>query len=554
MTSQSAPDPPGRSTQPDESAGHRSMAKTWMGLGFGPLLALLIFWLGSPQSPVIDPGNLLSPEARATAAIGGLMAVWWMTEAVPLPVTSLLPIVLFPLAGVLTVESATAPYASKFVFLFLGGFLVARAVERWNLHRRIALLTVFAAGTDPRRLIAGFMVATGLISMWISNTAATVMMLPIGLSLVRLLQPRLNLAGGTVRDGKHFASAMMLGIAYAASIGGTATLVGTPTNLFLAGFAADRGITIGFGRWMLFATPLSAALLFSAWFLLSCVVLPIRMTQSLGGRDLILDELRKLGRLSRGEMIAAVVFIATALLWIFREPLTESAWLVARLPALSQLDDTVIAMLAAISLFFIPVDWRRGTFALDWDTAATIPWGVLLLFGGGFSLAHAVSESGLAEWLGSHIAYLSDAPSWLLVLVVTTMLVFLTEMTSNTPTVAAFMPILHVVALQLKIDPLLLMVPATISASMAFMLPVATPPNAIVFGSGYVTIGEMARSGFALNLASIVLIVSWTMLVDVSWLSHTDQHPNKNERAGATVSPNAKSPSATQNGPHSGGS
>jgi sodium-dependent dicarboxylate transporter 2/3/5 len=554
MNLQSASDPPGRSTQSDEPTEDRSRTKTWVGLALGPVLALLIFWLGSPQSPVIDPAKVLLPEARATAAIGGLMAVWWMTEAVPLPVTSLLPIVLFPLAGVLTIESATAPYASKFVFLFLGGFLVARAVERWNLHRRIALLTVLTAGTDPRRLIAGFMVATGLLSMWISNTAATVMMLPIGLSLVRLLQPRLGLAGGSVRDGKHFATAMMLGIGYAASIGGTATLVGTPTNLFLAGFAADRGITIGFGRWMLFAAPLSAALLFCAWFLLSYVILPIRTTQALGGHDLILDELRKLGRLSRGETIAAMVFLATALLWIFREPLTQSAWLVAWLPAVAQLDDTVIAVLAAISLFLIPVDWRRGTFALDWDTAATIPWGVLLLFGGGFSLAHAVTESGLAEWLGSHVANLSDAPPWFLVLVVTTMLIFLTELTSNTPTVAAFMPILHVVALQLKIDPLLLMVPATLSASMAFMLPVATPPNAIVFGSGHVTIGEMARSGFALNFASIVLIVSWTMLVDVSWLSHAVQPSNQMEQAASTALSNGNGSSNTASGIGTSGS
>ena len=519
MTLPSDPVSPPGATRLNAPIAARSPKKWWLGLALGPCLALLFFGLGSPTGPFIDPANPLSPEARATAAIGVLMAVWWMTEAVPLPVTSLLPIVLFPLANVITIEAATAPYANKFVFLFLGGFLVARAVERWNLHRRIALLTVSIAGTDPRRLIAGFMVATGLISMWISNTAATVMMLPIGLSLVRLLENHLTQAGGKDRDVAHFGSSMMLGIAYAASIGGVGTLVGTPTNLMLAGFAADRGITIGFARWMVFATPLTAVLLFAAWFLLTRVILPVRNTQSLGGRELIREELRKLGAVSRGEAIAAAVFVATALLWIFREPLSQSRWLVTWFPPLAELDDTVIAMLAAISLFLIPIDSRRGIFALDWETASTLPWGVLLLFGGGFSLAHAVAESGLAEWVGGHIGYLSDAPPWVLILVVTTMLVFLTELTSNTPTVAAFLPILFVVAQQLQLDPLLLMVPATTSASMAFMLPVATPTNAIVFGSWYITIGTMARAGFALNVASVLLIVTWTLLVGVDWIA-----------------------------------
>ncbi len=403
-------------------------------------------------------------------------------------------------------------YANKYVFLFMGGFMIARAVEKWNLHRRIALLTVFVVGTQPNRLVAGFMLATAGLSMWISNTAATVMMLPIGLSLVTLLSEQLQQADHRSGSaGKNFATCMMLGIAYAASIGGMATLVGTPTNLFLAGFASDNGISIGFGRWMLFATPLSVVLLVVTWLLLTRFVFPIRVKRLEGSHTLIRTELTKMGRTSRGEWTVLVVFAVTALAWVFREPLTKSQWLVELIPLVAKLDDTIIALIGMVALFLIPVNFRKGEAALDWDTAVNIPWGLLLLFGGGFCLAAAVEDSGLANWIGTRVEVL-ELSSFALLVVVVTLVVFLTELTSNTPTAATFLPILYGVALSMGIDPMLLLVPATLAATCAFMLPVATPPNAIVFGSGHIEIRSMVKAGLWLNLISIVLISLWMWL------------------------------------------
>ena len=491
---------------PDSSL--KSSPARWIGLFAGPLLALVVACL---------PGSItgdLSPPAQTTAAIAVLMALWWMTEAVPLPVTALLPLVLFPLTGVLTPDQAATPYANKFVFLFLGGFMIARAVERWQLHRRIALLTVLAAGTQPTRLVAGFMVATAGLSMWISNTASTVMMLPIGMSLVALVHEQLQKEASVPPDATtNFALCMMLGIAYAASIGGVATLVGTPTNLFLAGFVDEHKIALGFGRWMVFATPMSVLFLWIAWFCLTRIVFPVRVRDIPGGRSLIRGELEKMGPVSRGEWTVLIVFIATAVSWVLREPLTEWDWLTERMPAIGRLNDTLIALVGALVLFVIPIDARRGVFALDWKTASNIPWGVLLLFGGGYSLAGAMTRSELGDWIGQHVAGLAGYPTVVLVIVVVVMIVFLTEITSNTPTAAAFVPILFGVAGGLGVDPILFLVPATVAASCAFMLPVATPPNAIVFGSGYVPIKSMIRAGICLNAVSIVLIPVWTYLV-----------------------------------------
>jgi len=490
----------------DSSQPNKSQFVAWCGCVAGPLLAVLVYlYLGSLDS--------LTPEASKTAAIATLMAVWWMTEAIPLPVTSLLPLVLFPLGGVLELKAAAPPYANKFIFLFMGGFMIARAVEKWNLHRRIALLTVFVVGTQPTRLVAGFMLATAGLSMWISNTASTVMMLPIGLSLVTLLSEQLQQADD--RDGqtgKNFATCMMLGIAYSASIGGLATLVGTPTNLFLAGFADERQIAIGFGRWMLFATPLAVVLLVSTWLLLTRVVFPIRVKRLEGSHSLIAAELTKLGRMSRGEWTVLVVFATTALAWVVREPLTNSRWLVGLVPPIAKLDDTIIALVGMIALFLVPVNFRKGESALDWETAVNIPWGVLLLFGGGFCLAEAFTESGLAEWIGTRVEVL-ELSTFSLMVTVVVMVIFLTELTSNTPTVATFLPILYGVALSSDVDPMLLLVPATLAATCAFMLPVATPPNAIVFGSGHIEIRSMVKAGLWLNLLSIVLISLWMWLV-----------------------------------------
>ena len=472
----------------------------------GPLLAVLVYLcLGSVES--------LTPAAARTGAIATLMTVWWMTEAVPLPITSLLPLILFPLGGVLELKEAAPSYANKFIFLFMGGFMIARAVEKWNLHRRIALLTVFVIGTQPTRLIAGFMLATAGLSMWISNTASTVMMLPIGLSLVTLLSDQLQQADQrSGRTGKNFATCMMLGIAYSASIGGMATLVGTPTNLFLAGFAGEKQIAIGFGRWMLFAAPLSVVLLGLTWLVLTRLVFPIRVRKLEGGRALIAAELKEMGTVSRGEWTVLVVFVATASAWVLREPLASWTWLVESVPPIAKLDDTIIALIGMMALFLIPVNFRKGEAALDWDTAVNIPWGVLLLFGGGFCLAKAVAESGLAEWIGTRVEVL-DLSTFALMVAVVAMVIFLTELTSNTPTAATFLPILYGVAQGMGTDPMLLLVPATMAATCAFMLPVATPPNAIVFGSGHIEIRSMVKAGIELNLLSIALISLWMWLV-----------------------------------------
>ena len=500
----------------------------WLGRIGGPLMALAVYFLMAtaeappPEDAAYPPAESpavvesLSHEARATAAIATLMAIWWMTESLPLPVTSLLPIALFPLAGVLPVERATAPYADKNIFLFMGGFLIALAVQRWNLHRRLALLTVLGVGTSPRFLVGGVMLATAGLSMWISNTAATAMMLPIGMSLVALL---LDKAPGAVdrarpvespptADSRQeaFATCLMLGIAYSASIGGMATLIGTPTNLFFAGFAHEHGIAITFAGWMALGVPVAAILLVVCWIVLTRLAFRIDLGEIRGGREVIRQEWRRLGRISRGEWIVSCVCAGVASAWVAREPLSQWQWLVAHLPIVARLDDTVIAMAGALLLFIIPVDIRRGVFALDWQTARELPWGVLLLFGGGFSLAAAISGSGLAEWIGGRVAFLEGLPPLALMLVVAAMIVFLTELTSNTATAAAFLPILYAVALGIQVDPVLLMVPAALAASCAFMLPVATPPNAIVFGSGCVSIGAMVRAGARLNLIVVVLI------------------------------------------------
>jgi solute carrier family 13 (sodium-dependent dicarboxylate transporter), member 2/3/5 len=471
--------------------------------------------------------------------VGAWMAVWWMTEAVPLPVTSLLPLVLFPLLGVTTTDEAAAPYADKNVFLFLGGFLIALAVERWNLHRRLALLTVLAVGTQPRRLIGGIMLATAGLSMWMSNTATTAMMLPIGLSLLALVREsrdrergsssrgpavveeevapterspsppaagELEVAGEGSGGAESFATCMMLSIAYSASIGGLGTLVGTPTNLYLAGFAGREGIPISFAGWMLFSIPLATLYLVSAWWLLTHWLFPVGKRDIAGGEALIRAELKKLGAVQRGEWTVLAVFLVVAAAWVLRGPLSQWTWLVSHFPWVGRLDDTMIAVAGAIALFVIPVDLSRGVFALDWSVTKRLPWGVLLLFGGGFSLAAAVSSSELATWVGSSIQVLAGWPPLLLTLAVVVLMMFSTELTSNTPTTAAFVPILFGVAVEIGVDPLLLIVPATLAASCAFMLPVATPPNAIVFGSGAVTIRAMIRAGIWLNLLGILLI------------------------------------------------
>ena len=484
----------------------------------GPVAALAIYLaLGAWATE-------LSREARVAASIGALMACWWMTEAVPLAVTALLPLVLFPLGNVLKLQDTATQYAEKNIFLFLGGFLIALAVERWNLHRRISLLTVLAVGTRPDRLVGGVMLATAATSMWISNTATAAMMLPIGLSLTTLLGDRLKQLAASTADSDRengvsgkaqaelarapqaFATCLMLGIAYSASIGGLGTLIGTPTNVALAGFIEKQGLSIGFGEWMKMAIPLVIVFEFLTWLLLTKWLFPIRVAELPGGRELIAAELRKLGPLSRGEAIVLFVFVSTALAWICRDPLSNWEPLVARVPWIARLEDPVIAMAGAIALFLIPVDSARRIHALDSSVFAKVPWSIILLFGGGFAFNAGMMNSGLTNWLGGHLSALQSLPPALVVLASVTLVIYTTELTSNTPTLLAFLPILQSVAKAFDIPPLALMVPATLAASCAFMLPVGTPPNAIAFASGRLTIGQMIRAGWYLNLIGIALI------------------------------------------------
>jgi sodium-dependent dicarboxylate transporter 2/3/5 len=445
-----------------------------------------------------------------TAAVGLLMAVWWMTEALPIPVTALLPLVLFPLLGIAPIDATASPYAHPLIFLFLGGFLLALALERWRLHRRIALSVVRLLGARPARLVAGFMVASALLSMWISNTATAMLMLPIGLSLVELVQGEAAKAGGPIdaeARGGHFALCLMLGIAYACSLGGMATLIGTPTNALLAAFLADAyAVEVAFVDWLLIGLPLVALSLPLAHALLTRWVYPIRVREVPGGAAFIRGELERLGPLSRPEARVAVVFAATAAAWITRPLLGRG------LPGLS---DTGIAMAAGLALFLVPAGaGRAGEALLDWPTARRLPWGVLLLFGGGLSLAAAIRDTGLAVWIGEAMRGLGVLPAPLVVLLATAVILLLTELTSNTATAAAFLPVLASMALGLGLEPLRLLVPATLAASCAFMLPVATPPNAIVYGSGRVSVPQMARAGAWLNLAMLLLVfaLSWLLV------------------------------------------
>ncbi|WP_380165182.1 SLC13 family permease [Jannaschia sp. R86511] len=478
--------------------------RQWVGIPLGPVLAVLVY--------LLLPGDGSLPEAgRVTAAIVTLVAVWWMTEALPLPATALVPIVAFPLAGVLEIGEATAAYGDANIFLFLGGFAIALAMQRWNLHRRIALVTMRAFGTRPTRLVLGIMVATAFLSMWVSNTATALMMLPIAISVLGLVTG----SGDDDRDVRRFGTCLMLAVAYSASIGGLGTLIGSPPNVIMAGVMEQSyDVEVSFAGWMSVGVPLAAVFVVVAWLVLTRVMFRTGMTEIAGGRGVIKDELSKLGRMSRGEVTVAVIFVVTALLWVFRQPMADAAWLVAAFPFVAQLSDAGIAMAAVVALFLVPVSRRRGVAALDWPTVQRgVPWGVLLLFGGGLAIAAAIQASGLDEWIGTQFEGLAVLPTVLLVAAVTLGVLLLTEITSNTATAATFLPVLAGVATGIGVDPLLLLLPAAMAATCAFMLPVGTPPNAIVFGTGRVTIGEMLRAGVVLNVLGVLLITAAVYLL-----------------------------------------
>lgn len=458
----------------------------------GLILGPLVFF-GMLLAPV--PAEL-APQAWSVAAVGLFMAIWWVTEAIPIPATALLPIILFPLLEVGPVSEATSPFANPLIYLFMGGFIIALAMERTNLHRRIALNVVLLVGTKPKSIIVGFMMAAAFLSMWVSNTATAMMMLPISLSIISLVESDHAMDTGEFRT--NFALVMLLCLAYACNIGGIGTLIGTPPNALMAGYMLDNyDVEIGFAQWMLIGVPLVVVSLPLVFIVLTKYVFPVRITQIPGGRAVIARELREAGPMTRSEKMVAIVFTLTAMCWIFR-PLMQEA-----IPFIS---DTGIAITGAVVMFLLPEDFRRGAFVLNWEDAKKLPWEVLILFGGGLSLAAAITSTGLAEWIGNGLSVLDWMPIMILVFFSLLVIIFLTEVTSNTATAAAFLPILASVAIAMGQDPLLLAIPAAIGASCAFMLPVATPPNAIVYGSGLVSIPKMARAGLVFNIMMVFII------------------------------------------------
>ena len=484
-----------------------------LGLFGGPLLAALVYFLLPSTDPAaaLEAADGLTHAGRAVAAVGILMACWWLSEALPIPATALLPLALFPLltGGEITIREAATSYGHELIFLFVGGFMLALTMERWQLHRRLALRTILIVGTYPRRVILGFMIASAGLSMWISNTATVVMMLPIALSVIELVRRSFRRAKDLTlpEDGEPFpfAICLLLGTAYGASIGGLATLIGTPPNALLAAFVSDNyGRQITMQSWLPIGLSASVLFLPLCWWLLTGLVFPVRMPPIPGGRALIREELLRLGKMSAAERRVGVLFLATALAWITRGWLTKIE--IGGVSPFAGVSDAGIAMLAAVLLFALPAGRGRERL-LTWTQAVKLPWGILLLFGGGLSLAAAIRSTGVDRFIGGSVAGLEGSPTPVLVAAASALVIFLTEMTSNTATTATFLPIIGAAAEGLGLDPLLLLVPVTLAASCAFMMPVATPPNAIVFGSGEITIPQMCKAGIWLNLIGLAIVL-----------------------------------------------
>ena len=463
------------------------ITKKTIGLITGPLSFMFFLFLFRPEG--------LSVEGCAVLASASWIAIWWITEALPIAVTALLPIVLFPLSGALALSKTTAAYGHKYIFLFIGGFILAIAIEKWNLHKRIALKIIKVVGTDVTNIILGFMIATAFLSMWISNTATAVMILPIGMAIVAQLR---NNPNTIEKENLIFGKALMLSIAYSASIGGMATLIGTPPNLVFAGIIKESyGIDISFLQWFKFGLPLSLLLLSICWVYLTKLAFKFEQKIVPGGSEEIDIQLKALGKISYEEKLILSVFTLTALAWICRSFLINKF--------LPVVDDTIIAILSAIILFILP-EKDRNKRLLIWEDTVKLPWGILLLFGGGMALAIGFDSSGLAVWIGSQLKLLENIPLIIILLILIASVNFLTEITSNLATTAMLLPVLVSLASAINIHPYLLLVGATVAASCAFMLPVATPPNAVVFGSGYLEINDMVKKGLWMNLISIVIL------------------------------------------------
>ncbi|MDO5746696.1 MAG: DASS family sodium-coupled anion symporter [Actinomycetaceae bacterium] len=534
--------------------------KIWItrvvGLLSGIVLAVIIYY-AMPDNAAEVAKRSIKPEdlegmnldgMPIVAAVAVLMGVWWMTEAIPLAATALVPMTLFPLLQVAPFSDAAGPYASHIIYLFMGGFILALAMQRWNLHRRIALNVVRIVGTKPRQLIGGFMIATGFLSMWVSNTATAVMMLPIGLSVLTLVEHLIGnqaftpddqeelaeeieeipevardatkggaigtiIAGAkdtidtvkehAVQHHSNFAVGLMLAIAYSASIGSLGTIIGTPPNALLVGYLKEKNITVNFGEWMLVGVPLAAVFMLVGWFVITYVLFKPEINEIPGGKKLIKDEIDKLGKMSAGEIWVAILFAAAAFSWVV------VPFILKHYDVSIKGIDTIVALSVSMLLFIIPADPKRGVRLINWETAKDLPWDILLLFGGGLALSHQFSQTGLSNWIGEQVEGLQGLPVILILVIITMLVIFLTELTSNTATAAAFLPIIGGVGMGLGYgghNVMLFVIPVALAATCAFMLPVATPPNAIAYGSGYVRMADMIKTGIWLNLIGVVLI------------------------------------------------
>jgi len=466
------------------------------GFTIGLIVFALMLFMPAPDG--------LTENAWKVAAIVSLMAIWWATEAIPVPVTALLPLALFPLFQITSFKSAALPYANPNIYLFLGGFMLAIAIERSGLHKRMALKMILAAGSSGMKLIGGFMLVAALISMFVMNTSTTLMLLPIGLAVCSVVAT--TIPGLNDQDKKFFDTALMLGIAYAATIGGMSTLVGTAPNIVFSAFMLETyGVEISMIDWMTLGVPLAAVMLFSAWIILTKYVFPISFITSNDTKEHLHRMLDDLGPLSKDELKISVIFGLTALAWIFRKGLDN-------FELLSGLTDAGIAIISAILLFMIPSSNNKDDL-LNWDSSNKLPWGLLILFGGGLSIAAQINSTGLGVWIGEGLSILGTVPPIMLIFLVAALIIFLTEITSNVATTSTFLPVFGAVAIGLGILPVSLTVPVCLAASCAFMLPVATPPNAIVYGSGKFTIATMMKAGFVLNIIGIFVVTLFAYFI-----------------------------------------
>lgn len=475
-----------------------------IGLILGPVLFLL--------TNIFVPETFISPSAYKVLSVAAWVITWWVTDAVPFPVTALLPLVLFPSLGIMSVSKSAAPYAHPVIFLFMGGFFIAIALEKHRLHERIALNLIKLTGTSGNGIIMGFMISTAFISMWISNTATAMMMLPIAISVVKLIIPENRmLPDGKLSGEQNFALGLMLAVGYAATLGGLATIIGTPPNVVFIGLMNDfYGQQISFAQWMLFGIPISLTLLIANYFIVTRILFPNKLNTVKGSDQLILTKLQELGSLRWEEKLVLTIFSLTSFFWIFQQLFNDVIF------KANLLNDTNIAMAGGLLMFIVPVSLKESKFILHWHDTKNMAWGILILFGGGLCLAEGLGEAKIIQAIGGWIVSQTEYNIWFILLLITVGVV-LSEMMSNVALVNIFIPVIFGIAQGLNINPILLALPVTLSASIGFMFPIATPPNAIVFSSGYIRMRDMVRAGLVLNIVSIIII--WVASITlVRWI------------------------------------